>query len=272
MKALRKGIAFILAAGLMVSAMTVFASGESSNSLTYNTSTNISALDGGGYRYNGAEEPNSGNSEIKPSEGDVWTNTMDGSSRIYRSGYWWSPSACESAPEVGPAPLTQQDIAGIESHAESAAVQGAASDEGFADVGDMYRAAEKGMSAGEFYNNVVTSTPGIENAITVGQGGNLIVDGKVTNMSATISKVTNRAYVDSVRIQQEGTVLNVVDVQYPAVEATVNFYTPGVVGEMEIMALQYNAGTWVDVEVAEVREDHVVLNMKGNGVVAFIAK
>ena len=67
-------------------------------------------------------------------------------------------------------------------------------------MGDMYRAAENNMSAGEFYNNAVVSTPGIENAVTVGQGGNLIVDGQVTNMSATITKVTNRAYVDSVRI------------------------------------------------------------------------
>ena len=31
-------------------------------------------------------------------------------------------------------------------------------------------------------------------------------------------------------------------------------------------------GTWVEVDVAEVREDHVVLNMKKSGVVAFIAK
>ena len=118
----------------------------------------------------------------------------------------------------------------------------------------------------------MTSTPGIENAITVGQGGNLVVNGVQTNMSATISKVTNRAYVDSVRVEQEGTVLNVVDVQYPAVEATINFYMPSVTDEMEIVALQYNAGVWVNVEVAEVRADHVVLNMKGNGVVAFIAK
>ncbi len=47
---------------------------------------------------------------------------------------------------------------------------------------------------------------------------------------------------------------------------------PGITGEENIAALRYSAGTWVEVEVAEVRADHVTLNMKGNGVVAFIAK
>lgn len=270
MKTLKKCIAFVLAAGLMLSAMTVFASGESG--FYYNTSTNIGQLDGGGHRYNGSEEPTSCNSQIAPSKGDVWTNSANGFSYTFGECGWEAPSPCETAPQVGAASLTQQEIADIQGRAETEAVQGAAYDEGFADVGDMYRAAEKGMSAGEYYNNVVTSTPGIENAITVGQGGNLIVNGVETNMSATISKVTNRAYVDSVRVDQEGTLLNVVDVKYPAVEATINFYTPGITGETQIAALQYNAGVWVDVEVVEVREDHVVLNMKGNGVVAFLAK
>ena len=66
--------------------------------------------------------------------------------------------------------------------------------------------------------------------------------------------------------------LNVVDVSYPAVEATINFYMPGVAEGANIVALQYEDGVWTNVDVAEVRADHVVLNMKGNGVVAFVAK
>lgn len=273
MRTLKKCIAFMLAVGLMISAMTVFASDSSSSgsSYIYNTSTNISVLDGGNYRYSGDTEPTSCNSQIAPKEGDVWT-TSDGASRTYRSGYWAGGSSCDAAPVVGPAPLTGQEIAEMEAHAESAAVQGAAYDEGFTNVGDMYRAAEKSMSAGEYYNNVVTNTPGIENAITIGQGGNLVVNGEETNMTATISKVTNRAYVDSIRIEQEGTVLNVVDVQFPAVEATINFYTPGVADGVVIEAYRYDHGLWVDLEVVEVRADHVILNMQGSGVVAFIAK
>ncbi|MCM1123569.1 MAG: hypothetical protein NC416_13390 [Eubacterium sp.] len=272
MKTLRKCIAFVLAAGLMLSAMTVFAS--DCGDPDYKTGTNIAILDNGVTCYTGDIQPNSANSEIAPKNGDVWVNITYKNRSVYISdssgcgGNWILNYGDEEAEEGTPV----QAEPAAEAVAEAAAAQSAVADEGFENAVDMYNAAEKGMSAGEYYNNVVTSTPGIQNAITVGQGGNLVVNGKVTNMVATISKVTNRAYVDSVRIEQEGTVLNVVDVQYPAVEATINFYTPGVVGDMEIAALQYKAGTWVDVEVAEVRADHVVLNMKGSGVVAFIAK
>ena len=127
------------------------------------------------------------------------------------------------------------------------------------------------MSAGEYYNNAVTETFGIEEATPVAQGGNLVVDGVVTNMTATISKV-DVAFVDSVRAAQEGTVLNVVDVRFPAKAATINFYMPGVAADANIVALQYVDGAWVEVEVVEVRADHVVLNLKQNGKVAFIAK
>lgn len=313
MKTVRKVLAFMLAVGLMVSAMSVFASG----SYHYTTApTGMSFFDGGvNYDKGGLYRPSSGVDEdgnyydyggtyagkyapTDAKEGDRWADTTTGTS--YDSATWYefvngqwvsdyddegnpivyngrfasqaSFGSSDSKSDDGPRSLSDQDIAAINQRAEAEAVQRAANDEGFADLGDMYQAAEKNLSAGEFYNNAVTSTPGIENAVTVGQGGNLIVDGQVTNMSATISKVTNRAYVDSVRIEQEGRVLNVVDVSYPAVNATINFYMPGITGAENIVALQYSAGTWVNVEVVEVRADHVTLNMKGNGVVAFIAK
>lgn len=304
MKTVRKVLAFMLAAGLMVSAMSVFASG----SYHYTTApTGMDVLnDGVNYDKGGLFSPYDNDPDNDGShgwyagnyapddakEGDTWYdmtnyNGTDGFIRYcFEDGEWvdWegnvytgrfasqggSGSSSSSSSESSGGPSA--DAAAIYRRAEAEAVQRAANDEGFADLGDMYQAAEKNLSAGEFYNNAVTSTPGIENAVTVGQGGGLIVNGQVTNMSATISKVTNRAYVDSVRIEQEGRVLNVVDVSYPAVNATINFYMPGITGAENIVALQYSAGTWVNVEVVEVRADHVVLNMKGNGVVAFIAK
>lgn len=308
MKTVRKVLAFMLAVGLMVSAMSVFASG----SYHYTTApTGMGVLnDGVSYDKGGLFMPydspgNDGShgsyagnyAPTDAKEGDHWWDTTTGTAWYSATSYWFedgkwvayddegnaveytgrfasqaSFGSSDSKSDDGPRPLSDQDIAAINQRAEAEAVQRAANDEGFADLGDMYQAAEKNLSAGEFYNNAVTSTPGIENAVTVGQGGNLIVDGQVTNMSATISKVTNRAYVDSVRIEQEGRVLNVVDVSYPAVNATINFYMPGITGAENIVALQYSAGTWVNVEVVEVRADHVTLNMKGNGVVAFIAK
>lgn len=294
MKILRKCIAFALAVGLLISAMTVFANNGYSyeeigkgisteevdayiKSHDYNSSGLEIKYEGGKTIYYGLVPPTDARPEdlwiIMPNFSDCYH--FNGTNWENDEGIWVGDSSSVSnvsADAEAGTTLAPEEIEAIQSRAEAEAVQHAASDEGFADVGDMYRAAEKGMSAGEFYNNVVVSTPGIENAITVGQGGNLVVNGKVTNMSATISKVTNRAYVDSVRVEQEGTVLNIVDVSYPAVEATINFYTPGITDGMEIVALQYNAGTWVNVEVAEVRADHVVLNMKGNGIVAFIAK
>lgn len=299
MKTVRKVLAFMLAAGLMVSAMSVFAGGgynytavsPDSSSGCFNPD-DLDYSDGGivvsGSDDYGAWDTYYGNyppSDVDKSKSSMWCDMSEGVRYSFDGGQWinectgevyngrFGPSSSsKNKSDDGPRPLSDQDIAAINQRAEAEAVQRAASDEGFADLGDMYQAAEKNLSAGEFYNNAVTSTPGIENAVTVGQGGGLIVNGQVTNMSATISKVTNRAYVDSVRIEQEGRVLNVVDVSYPAVNATINFYMPGITGAENIVALQYSAGTWVNVEVVEVRADHVTLNMKGNGVVAFIAK
>lgn len=291
MRAMRKWLAFMLAAGLMVSAVTVFAE-EADTTGSESPSDSAQEYPGGTYITDNEGHKNfigsePGESLLNP--GDLWFNSPGGATAYVRwDGSKWVPtessggsssdsddskSAAEKA-AIAEAEAKQAEERAIQEQASRDAVRlaGAASDEGFADVGDMYRASQKSMSAGEFYNNAVVSTPGIENAVTVGQGGNLVVNGQVTNMSATISKVTNRAYVDSVRIEQEGRVLNVVEVSYPATEATINFYMPSVTAEDAIVALQYNAGTWVEVEVAEVRADHVTLNMKGNGVVAFIAK
>lgn len=293
MRTVRRLLGFVLAVGLMVSAMSVFASGGSYSytEKPFDSNTYYDTLDyssGGiiinhpslGEAYYGIYPPS------KVAEGTQWQWMAPGhfgTFFTFTGGQWvgddgavydgpYASAGGSTKKAKGPRVLSDQEVLEIKQRAEAEAVQHAASEEGFADVGDMYRAAENNMSAGEFYNNAVVSTPGIENAVTVGQGGNLIVDGQVTNMSATITKVTNRAYVDSVRIEQEGRVLNVVDVSYPAVNATINFYMPGITGEEDIVALQYNAGTWVNIEVAEIRADHVTLNMTGNGVVAFIAK
>lgn len=296
MKTLKKWIVFMLAVGLIVSAVKITAV-TALASYGY-TETNVSDFDlsrlesynysNGGYVVSSGENPSyyglvpptdaaSGSMWMDMNnfpfsydfDGTNWVSRHDGS--IYSGPFAGSSGSSDG--DSGNGGPSGADLLAIQTQAEARAVQHEASEEGFHDVGDMYRAAEKGMSAGEFYNNVVTSTPGIENAVTVGQGGNLVVNGVVTNMTASISKVTNRAYVDSVRISQpEGRLLNVVDVQYPAVEATINFYMPSVTADMEVVALQYSAGAWVNVDIVEVREDHVVLDMKGNGVVAFIAK
>ncbi len=159
----------------------------------------------------------------------------------------------------------------VQASIESVKLESEAASEGFENAAQMQQAQAQDKTAGEYYNNAAVTAAGIENATPVAQGGGLIIDGKVTNVVASINKVSS-AYVDSVRAVQDGTVLNVVDVQFPAKAATVNFYMPGVASDANIVALQYASGAWTAVEVVEVRADHVSLNLDSNGVIAFIAK
>lgn len=305
----KKISALMLAMGLMVSSMTVMAE-EAADSTTGEVSqppyyASVPGPTGGyfetvGDQYNfyGEEKPVMGENapDATWAKGSTWTNPSEEKYYWVWDGTEWkkeevkgsesestsstssskssskkSKTKTKKAEPDGPRPLTDKDIADIVSQAETAALQSVAASEGFVDIAEMQRATAKNMSAGEYFNNVAVKTPGIEEAVPVGQGGNIVIDGKVTNAMATISKV-NVAFVDSVCASVEGTVLNVVDVQFPAMAATINFYMPGVAADANIAAVQYVDGAWVDVEVAEVRADHVVLNLKQNGVVAFLAK
>lgn len=164
-----------------------------------------------------------------------------------------------------------QEEALREAALQAEALKAEAEAAGFTDGATMQIAQAENKSAGEYYNNAVLTTQGIEEATPVAQGGNLVIDGVETNMTASITKVLV-AFVDSIRNVQDGRILNVVNVQFPAKAATVNFYMPGVTDDANITAMQYVDGAWIDVEVVEVRVDHVVLNLKGNGAVAFVAK
>ncbi|MCM1156709.1 MAG: hypothetical protein NC314_13020 [Roseburia sp.] len=232
---LKRVLAFVLASMLLMSSITVFAADGDPEPTNPGTTT---------------EEPKDDPKEDPKEEKPASTSS--------------SASETEEVSE-------QEIIESIVSQAEAAAFQAEAEDAGFADVVDMQIAAAKHMSAGEFYNNAVVATAGIAEATPVAQGSGIIINGVVTNVVATISKV-DVAFVNSVRASVEGTVLNVVDVQFPATEATINFYMPGVTAGTDIAAVQYVDGAWVDVEVAEVRADHVVLNLKKNGKVAFVSK
>ncbi|MDE5932189.1 MAG: hypothetical protein K2H40_06870 [Lachnospiraceae bacterium] len=266
MKKARKYLAFILAMGLMMSSMTVFAEETTSEESTTEDTSDDSVYNymyySGGIVATGGSlsntwhyygyMPGANDAQIK---GDYWYDVKDGIWFRW-DGFAWANDEVYQA---------------IVDRAAAEAYLAEAVDAGFTDVAQMQYAQAAHKNAGEYYNNAVVTTPGIEEAIPVAQGGKLVIDGEVTNATASISKVTV-AYVDSVRAAQEGRVLNVVDVSFPAVEATINFYMPGVVEGMNIVALQYEDGVWTNVDVVEVRADHVVLNMNGNGVVAFVAK
>ncbi len=149
-------------------------------------------------------------------------------------------------------------------------------EDGFNNSSDQQAAENRGMSAGEYYNNVVVSTPGVTNAMPVGQGGKILVNGVPTNMTAILSKVA-KATADAANAQAAtlgGTLLNVVKVDFPGANynvATINFYVKGLADGAKVAAKQLVGGVWTDVEVVEARADHVVLNLKNAGPVAFVA-
>lgn len=135
-------------------------------------------------------------------------------------------------------------------------------------------AGEENKSVGEYMNNAVTSTPGLAQTTPVSQGGNVIINGQPSNQTFSVKKVLP-AHVDAAKTQASsvgGTVLNCVDVDGSVFfdTATVNFYTPGVVSGQNIQVYHFANGTWSPVNVAEIREDHVVVDMTAYGILAFV--
>lgn len=138
----------------------------------------------------------------------------------------------------------------------------------------LYAAAAEGKSVGEYSNNAITSTPGLAETTPVAQGGNVIINGQATNQTFSVGRVLP-AHVDYAKAQAAaigGKVLNVVDIKGSVSfeTATVNFYMPGVVAGQNIQVYQYAGGQWIAVNVAEIREDHVVVDMTSYGVLSFV--
>lgn len=137
-------------------------------------------------------------------------------------------------------------------------------------------ASEENKSVGEYMNNAVIAAPGLENAVPVSQGGNVIINGAPSNQTFSVLKVLS-GHTDAAKAQAAaigGRVLNVarIDASVYFDTATVNFYMPGVTAGQNIQVYQYDyaSGQWTNVAVAEIREDHVVVDMTSLGVLAFI--
>lgn len=135
-------------------------------------------------------------------------------------------------------------------------------------------AAEVSMSVGEYTNNAIVSTPGLSAADTlpVGQGGKIIVNGVVTNMTVILRKV-DAATVKSAKTAATGKILNLVNAKLPVAKGntvTVNFYVKGLAGTENVTVLQLVNGEWVPVTVKEIRLDHIVLDLTQSGPVMFV--
>lgn len=135
-------------------------------------------------------------------------------------------------------------------------------------------AEAEGKTVGEYMNNAVTQLPGLENVTPVGQGGHVIINGAPSNQTFSVLKPV-LAYVNSAKTLANGLggrVLNVATIKASVSfnTATVNFYAKGVKAGQNIKVYQYVNGTWVEVEVTEIRDDHVVVNMTSLGTLAFL--
>lgn len=136
-------------------------------------------------------------------------------------------------------------------------------------------AAAEGKTVGEYLNNAVVSVPGLDYAVPIGQGGHVIINGAPSNQVFSVLKPT-LGMVHSAKTfaaSLGGRVLTVVRINASISgfrTARVNFYMKGVRTGQNIKVFQNFSGQWLEVEVAEIREDHVVVDMTSLGTLAFI--
>lgn len=175
----------------------------------------------------------------------------------------YSPSASTAAPAPAPAPVVASTPAPtVEAGAISTAVVAAAEAEG--------------KTVGEYMNNAVVSVPGLENVTPLGQGGHVIINGAPSNQVFSVLKpaYTSVTSAKAFAAGLGGRVLNVAQIKASVSgfnTATVNFYMKGVTAGQNIKVYQLVNGQWVELTVAEIRADHVVVDMTSLGTLAFIA-
>lgn len=136
-------------------------------------------------------------------------------------------------------------------------------------------AASEGKTVGEYMNNAVVSVPGLEEAAPLAQGGHIILNGAPSNVTFNLGKPAATA-VKAAKEQAAtlgGKVLNVVSVKSSIGKfstARVNYYMKGIKAGQVIKVYQLVNGSWVELTVAEIREDHVVVDMTSLGTLAFV--
>ncbi|MCM1121708.1 MAG: hypothetical protein NC416_03905 [Eubacterium sp.] len=137
-------------------------------------------------------------------------------------------------------------------------------------------AQAEGKTVGEYMNNAVVSVPGLENVTPLGQGGHVIINGAPSNQVFSVLKpaAASVASAKAFAASLGGRVMNVAQIKASVSgfnTATVNFYMKGVTAGQNIKVYQLVNGQWVELTVAEIRADHVVVDMTSLGTLAFIA-
>lgn len=137
------------------------------------------------------------------------------------------------------------------------------------------QAIGENKSVGEYINNAITELPGLPDATPLAQGGHVLINGAPSNQTFSVLKPVLAAVTSAKSYASTlgGTVLNVAKIDASVGgfnTATVNFYMPGVTANNNVKVYQLVDGQWNAVNVAEVRADHVVVDMTSLGTIAFI--
>ena len=110
---------------------------------------------------------------------------------------------------------------------------------------------------------------------TVAQGGHVEINGGKSNVTFVLSVPAGGVVTSANGLAAGlgGTLINCIQTSSPGVafsSAKCNFYCSGVNAGDCIAVYQQQSKGWVQLTVAEVRKDHVVVNMSQHGVLAFI--
>lgn len=136
-------------------------------------------------------------------------------------------------------------------------------------------AAAEGKTVGEYMNNAVVTVPGLENVVPIGQGGHVIINGAPSNWVFSVLKPAwaDVYFAKGYARALGGRVLNVVRINAGIRgfwTARVNFYMRGIRAGQNIKVFQMVNGQWTELNVAEIRQDHVVVDMTSLGTLVFI--
>ncbi len=137
-----------------------------------------------------------------------------------------------------------------------------------------------GSSGGSSSSDAGSQALSRNNAVSYGsnivaQGGHVEINGGRSNVTFVVNAVSGGTLssAGSLAGSVGGTLLNVVSTSSPGASfktAKVNFYISGVSVGDNIAVYQLQGNKWVQLPTAEIRNDHVVVNMTRHGAVAFI--
>jgi hypothetical protein len=130
--------------------------------------------------------------------------------------------------------------------------------------------ANSSQEAAYAKNNVVNY-----GGFVIGQGGHVEINGGRSNVTFKISPANGSqvSAANSLASSVGGALISCINTSSPGVSfanAKVNFYLSGVNAGDNIAVYQQQGKNWVQLSTAEIRKDHVVVNMTKHGTLAFI--